>query len=68
MCLFNFLALLRKSSAVDFLRSGRERRAVRCQQGGCSSEDSETEEIPEANSDYVNQSQNTVAKFLILCI
>ncbi|KAF4107065.1 hypothetical protein G5714_011429 [Onychostoma macrolepis] len=45
-------ALLRKSSAVDFLRSGRERRAVRCQQGGCSSEDSEAEELLETNSDY----------------
>ncbi|KAK7128129.1 hypothetical protein R3I93_020664 [Phoxinus phoxinus] len=42
-------ALLRKSSAVDFLR---EKRAVRCQHGGCSSEDSEAEELLEANSDY----------------
>ncbi|CAM4732972.1 unnamed protein product [Leuciscus chuanchicus] len=45
-------ALLRKTSAVDFLRSGREKRAVRCQHGGCSSEDSEAEELLEANSDY----------------
>ncbi|ROL48246.1 hypothetical protein DPX16_5640 [Anabarilius grahami] len=46
-------ALLRKSSAVDFLRSGREKRAVRCQHEGCSSEDSDAEELLEANSDYV---------------
>ncbi|TRZ02720.1 hypothetical protein DNTS_004542 [Danionella cerebrum] len=45
-------ALLRKSSAVDFLKSGRERRALRCFNGGCSSEDSEAEEAPEVNSDY----------------
>ncbi|KAL7837199.1 hypothetical protein SRHO_G00269100 [Serrasalmus rhombeus] len=45
-------ALLRRSSATDFLRSGRERRASRCMNGGCSSEDSEAEELLEANSDY----------------
>ncbi|KAI7795389.1 hypothetical protein IRJ41_018519, partial [Triplophysa rosa] len=50
-------ALLRKSSAVGFLRSGRERRAVRCQQGGCSSEDSETEELLENNSDYEQENE-----------
>ncbi|KAL7843601.1 hypothetical protein AOLI_G00251130 [Acnodon oligacanthus] len=45
-------ALLRRSSATDFLRSGREKRAGRCVNGGCSSEDSEAEEVLEANSDY----------------
>ncbi|KAB5536875.1 hypothetical protein PHYPO_G00112340 [Pangasianodon hypophthalmus] len=45
-------ALLRKSSAADFLRSGREKRAARCVNGDCSSENSESEEILEANSDY----------------
>ncbi|TSV54863.1 hypothetical protein Baya_13271 [Bagarius yarrelli] len=45
-------ALLGRSSAADFLRSGREKRAARCMNGGCSSESSESEEILEANSDY----------------
>ncbi|KAG9260588.1 hypothetical protein AMEX_G26864 [Astyanax mexicanus] len=45
-------ALLRRSSAADFLRSAREKRASHCVNGGCSSEDSEAEEMLEANSDY----------------
>ncbi|KAF7693399.1 hypothetical protein HF521_008715 [Silurus meridionalis] len=45
-------ALLRRSSAADFLKSGREKRAARCANGDCSSESSESEEILEANSDY----------------
>ncbi|KPP62824.1 hypothetical protein Z043_118970 [Scleropages formosus] len=45
-------ALLRRSSAVDFLSRARERRSARCLPGGCSVEDSETEEMLEVNSDY----------------
>lgn len=54
------LALLRRSSAADFLRSDREKRAARCMNGDCSSENSsESEEILEANSDYVSVFCNT---------
>ncbi|KAI5607040.1 hypothetical protein C0J50_7156 [Silurus asotus] len=52
-------ALLRRSSAADFLKSGREKRAARCANGDCSSESSESEEILEANSDYVSVFSNT---------
>lgn len=37
-------ALLRKSSAMDFLIKGREKRASECFPGGCSTEVSEAEE------------------------
>ncbi|KAF5904543.1 uncharacterized protein DAT39_005681 [Clarias magur] len=53
-------ALLRRSSATDFLRSGREKRAARCVNGDCSSENSESEEIQEANSDYEQENSKMV--------
>ncbi|GAA6071972.1 uncharacterized protein LOC106582949 isoform X2 [Tachysurus ichikawai] len=53
-------ALLRRSSATDFLRSGRVKRAARCVNGDCSSESSESEEILEANSDYEQENSKMV--------
>lgn len=44
--------LLRKSTATDFLRPLREKRAAECFPAGCSMEDSEAEELLENNSDY----------------
>lgn len=51
--LHNFVALLRKSSASEFLKGGRERRSAKCFPRGCSVESSESEEVPEVESDYV---------------
>ncbi|KAJ7998932.1 hypothetical protein DPEC_G00210120 [Dallia pectoralis] len=45
-------ALLRKSTAADFLRPGRERRGLECFSADCSTEGSEAEELLEAKSDY----------------
>ncbi|KAL4655953.1 hypothetical protein GN956_G6256 [Arapaima gigas] len=56
MVLVNYVcvetALLRRSSAIDFLSHLQERRSARCLVAGCSTEDSETEELLEPNSDY----------------
>ncbi|KAL0978529.1 hypothetical protein UPYG_G00171730 [Umbra pygmaea] len=45
-------ALLRKSTASEFFRPVREKRAAECFPAGCSTEDSEAEELLEANSEY----------------
>ncbi|XP_014022068.1 uncharacterized protein isoform X2 [Salmo salar] len=50
-------ALLRKSTAADFLRPVREKRAAECFPAGCSMEDSEAEELLEANSHYKDSSK-----------
>ncbi|XP_014022067.1 uncharacterized protein isoform X1 [Salmo salar] len=52
-------ALLRKSTAADFLRPVREKRAAECFPAGCSMEDSEAEELLEANSHYVSSGWQT---------
>uniref|UniRef100_A0A8C7I0R2 Actin-associated protein FAM107A n=1 Tax=Oncorhynchus kisutch TaxID=8019 RepID=A0A8C7I0R2_ONCKI len=48
----NLRPLLRKSTAADFLRPVREKRAAECFPAGCSMEDSDAEELLEANSHY----------------
>ena len=54
-----FVALLRKSTAADFLKPVREKRAAECFPAGCSMEDSETEELLEANSHFVSSGWQT---------
>ncbi|TKS71448.1 Vesicle-associated membrane protein 3 [Collichthys lucidus] len=46
-------ALLRKSSATDFLQKVREKRASECFTGGCSTEIGEAGEVLEANMGFV---------------
>lgn len=47
-------ALLGKSSAYDFLQRARERRGLECFPGGCSTENSEAEELTDVNAGYVS--------------
>lgn len=47
-------ALLRKSTATDFLQKVREKRASECFPGGCSTEVSEAGEQIEADVGYVS--------------
>ncbi|KAG7238333.1 hypothetical protein INR49_031045 [Caranx melampygus] len=47
-------ALLRKSTASDFLQKIREKRAPECFPGGCSTEVSESAELLEVDMGYVS--------------
>lgn len=49
------IALLRKSTASDFLQKIREKRASECFPGGCSSEVSESAELLEVDMEYVSR-------------
>lgn len=55
-------ALLRKSTATDFLQKVREKRSSECFPGGCSTEDNETGELMEVDVGYVS-SPSTVLSF-----
>lgn len=55
-------ALLRKSTATDFLQKVREKRSSECFPGGCSTEDNETGELMEVDVSYVS-SPSTVFSF-----
>ncbi len=48
----NVTALLRKSTAADFLQKVRDKRASECFPEGCSTEDGEAEELMEVNVGY----------------
>lgn len=57
------IALLRKSTATDFLQKVREKRASECFPGGCSTEVSEAGEMIEVAVEYVS-SRSIVLSFI----